>query len=457
MINENMCFDIIDYGINHGAKFVEIFAEHAWNSRIALVNRDIKNMDSSEISGTGIRIMMKDKISYVYINSYKKDKLIELMKNIIMENQLGYKRVLPQKSNNAVSEFSRHDNLKKQIKLGLLWNIYGEVSSRSSLIKTLGVEIDDKVQEILVCNSEGIYKKDYRNYSRCTAKVVVSNQGKIQTGIQTICHRKGFEYWKDICFNEWGKQFVDKTINMLYAEECPAGKFPVIINSGFGGVLFHEACGHSLESSNIINNATGYMEKLGKKIAAESVTLVDDGSIAGAWGSNSIDDEGTETRRNILIEHGELKGIMVDYNGAELLKLKKTGNGRRQNYTYMPVARMTNTFIEAASGNEKDLFKGVDKGLYVANVGGGSVNTVTGEYNFSVTEGYWIENGKIAYPVKGASLIGKGNETLLNIEKISNDLRIEHGMCIAKSGKIPVGIGQPQIKIAEMIIGGKHV
>lgn len=123
----------------------------------------------------------------------------------------------------------------------------------------------------------------------------------------------------------------------------------------------------------------------------------------------------------------------------------------------MPVARMTNTFIEAASGNEKDLFKGVDKGLYVANVGGGSVNTVTGEYNFSVTEGYWIENGKIAYPVKGASLIGKGNETLLNIEKISNDLRIEHGMCIAKSGKIPVGIGQPQIKIAEMIIGGKHV
>ena len=255
------------------------------------------------------------------------------------------------------------------------------------------------------------------------------------------------------CF---GEKTAEISIKMLHAKECRAGVYPVILHSGICGILFHEACGHSLEATNVLNNTTEFSNKMGKQIANSNVTLVDNGRAKQGWGSSKIDDEGTRTRENILIREGVLQSYLTDRRSAEILKVPRTGNARRENYTYMPTARMTNTYLV---GNEKEenLFQDVREGVYVVSVGGGSVNTVTGEFNFSVNEGYWITQGEIAYPVRGASIIGQGSEVLNNIEKVSGNSKLELGMCIAKSGKIPVGIGQPKIKVSKMIIGGTRM
>ena len=241
----------------------------------------------------------------------------------------------------------------------------------------------------------------------------------------------------------------------LRADYCPAGQMPVAIENGFGGVIFHEACGHSLEATSVAVGASQMAGKLGQKIANEKVTAIDDGTIPGAWGSINVDDEGHPSQRNVLIENGVLKNYMIDRLGSRRMNMPMTGNSRRQGYAYEPTSRMTNTFLANGPDKNEDIISSIEYGLYAAKMGGGSVHPLTGAFNFSVTEGYIIRNGKICEPVRGASLIGTGSQILQDIDMVGQNLEMGQGMCGSRSGSVPTNVGQPLIRVSNITVGGR--
>ena len=242
---------------------------------------------------------------------------------------------------------------------------------------------------------------------------------------------------------------------MLHAEACPAGVFPVVIDGGFGGVIFHEACGHSLEATSVAYGISEFSGKLGQPIAAPCVTAVDDGTIPGEWGSTHIDDEGMPTSRLTLIDRGVLVNYMIDKLGGRRMNQAPTGSGRRESYQWAPTSRMRNTYIAAGDDDEAEMIATMGTGLYAKTMGGGSVNPATGEFNFAVSEGYWVEDGRIVRPVRGASLIGKGGEILQRIDRVGRTMTMAQGMCGSSSGSIPVNVGQPMIRVSQITVGGK--
>ena len=266
---------------------------------------------------------------------------------------------------------------------------------------------------------------------------------------------KGLEFWsEDRTPESVGEEAARIALVMVKAKDCPSGKMPVVIDNEFGGVIFHEACGHALEATSVAKNQSVFAGKLGQQIAAPCVSAVDDGTIENAWGSENIDDEGTPQQKRVLIENGILKSYMIDKLNARRMGMEPTGSGRRQSYKFEPTSRMSNTFICAGKDKFEDLFVGIEKGLYAKKMGGGSVNPMTGEFNFAVNEGYMIENGKITYPVKGASLIGNGRDILMNIDKVASNLGRGQGMCGSASGSIPTDVGQPAIRVTSITVGG---
>lgn len=264
----------------------------------------------------------------------------------------------------------------------------------------------------------------------------------------------GLEFFETTNPESIGEEAARIALVLSQAKPCPSGKMPVIIDNGFGGVIFHEACGHSLEASAVAKNQSVFAGKLGQQIASSKVSAIDDGTIPNAWGSENIDDEGTPQRRRVLIENGILKSYMIDRLNGRRMNMESTGSSRRQSYKFEPTSRMSNTFIAPGTDSFEEMLKGVEKGLYAKKMGGGSVNPQTGEFNFAVQEGYLIEDGKITDPVKGASLIGNGAEILMNIDMVGDNLERAQGMCGASSGSIPTDVGQPRLRVSSITVGG---
>ena len=308
---------------------------------------------------------------------------------------------------------------------------------------------------MFVCNSEGVFASDRRARMRMSVQAVASDGTNRQTGSFSPGYSTGFEGFDRIDPEEVGRIAAKQAVTMLDAELCPAGTFPVVIDGGFGGVIFHEACGHSLEATSVSKGNSVFCGKLGQKIAADCVSAVDDGTMEGEWGTLHIDDEGTPTRRNLLIENGILKGYMIDRLGARRMGMPVTGSSRRQDYTYAPTSRMTNTFICAGHDDPEEMIRTMGTGLYAAAMGGGSVNPLTGEFNFAVREGYWVKDGKIFCPVRGATLVGSGAQILMNIDRVGPEMWMAPGMCGSVSGSIPTNVGQPRIRVSSITVGGK--
>jgi TldD protein len=265
----------------------------------------------------------------------------------------------------------------------------------------------------------------------------------------------GLEMFDTIDPKEVGKKAAKQAVVMAGAGYCPADVMPVAIANGFGGVIFHEACGHSLEAAAVAYGQSQFAGKLGQKIAHEKVTAIDDGTIPGSWGSIDFDDEGTPSQRNVLIENGVLKSYMIDKFNGRRMGMASTGSSRRQSYDFAPTSRMTNTFIAPGDDKNEDIIGSIEYGLYAASMGGGSVNPVTGEFNFAVNEGYIIRNGEICEPVRGATLVGKGSEVIQNIDMVGSDLDMAQGMCGASSGSVPTNVGQPMIRVSSITVGGR--
>jgi TldD protein len=246
-----------------------------------------------------------------------------------------------------------------------------------------------------------------------------------------------------------------QAVTMLHAELCPAGRMPVAIENGFGGVLFHESCGHSLEATGVSKGHSEFCGKLGQQIASSIVTAIDDGTIPNGWGSSDFDDEGTPTHRNVLIENGILKQYLVDKLGGRRMGMEPNGCSRRQDYTFAPTSRMSNTFIAPGNDEDSEIISSMGDGLYCASMGGGSVNPMTGDFNFSVSEGFLVRDGKIDRPVRGATLIGRGSQILMAIDRVGKNMLTGQGMCGSLSGSIPADVGQPLIRIREITVGGR--
>ncbi len=291
--------------------------------------------------------------------------------------------------------------------------------------------------------------------TRFTVEAVASSASEKQSGHFGPGGSEGMELFERINVEETAREAARIAVTMLGAKPCPAGKFPVVIDNGFGGVIFHEACGHGLEATAVARNASVFAGRLGQQIASPLVTAIDDGTIPNAWGSSAMDDEGTPTARNVLIENGVLKSYLVDRLNGRKMGAAITGSSRRQDYRFAPTSRMTNTCIAPGKSTPDEIISATEYGLYARQMGGGSVDPATGSFNFAVLEGYMIRNGKIAEPVRGATLIGKGPEVLWDIDMVGNNPKRAQGMCGSKSGSIPTDVGQPMLRVSRMTVGGR--
>jgi TldD protein len=315
--------------------------------------------------------------------------------------------------------------------------------------------VAEKKRTILIANSEGLWIEDTRHYSRLRLTAIAEQDDGPQSAVESPGVLGGYEFFQDLDLNTVAEVTGQRAIRMAGAGYIDGGMMPVILGNGFGGVIFHEACGHPLETEAVRKNASPFAGKMGQQIAQPVLTAIDDGTLEHRWGSFNIDDEGLPAQRTVLIENGILKTFLADRIGAAQVGIARTGSGRRESYKFAPVSRMRNTYIDRGPHTVEEMIASIDYGLYAKKMGGGSVNPATGEFNFAVQEGYVIRHGVIAEPVRGATLIGKGHEVLPRISMVGDDLELAAGMCGASSGWVPAAVGQPTLKIDSILVGGR--
>jgi len=459
MLDRNLAADVLAAALSTGGSFAEIFMENTVSNNITLINNVVEKAQSGIEYGVGIRVFDGLNAVYAYTNDSGRDNLLKVAKEAagaVKENKgsavaqfkvLNFDRISPmQKPYNTVPKKTMVDMLR----------LAGSAATGASAeITQTTASYMDVVSDVLVANSEGVWGEDKRNRTRAHFSAVASSANEKQTASRSPGSQKGFEFYDGIDFAAIGKVCAEEAVVMLHAGYAPSGKMNVVIDNGFGGVIFHEACGHSLEATGVAKKASEFWNKKGKKIAADIVTAIDDGTMPFEWGSQNMDDEGGKPQRNVLIENGILKTFLVDKLNGLKMGEPSTGSGRRQNYRFAPTSRMTNTFIAPGTDSRDDIISSTEYGLYAKKMGGGSVQPSTGEFNFAVLEGYMIRDGKIAEPVRGASLIGRGSEVLANIDKISADMAMEAGVCGSISGGVPTNVGQPMIRVQNILVGGR--
>lgn len=460
MITKANAKKILDITLSSGADFGELFFEDTTESSLKLENGVVSKVNSGNVYGCGIRILKKDKCVYGYTNDISMKSLAKLA-TTLKDSFFGSKEyeVKPLKlvkSSNKHLPKIPYEKVSQEELLSLLKKAYTAAKEYDEKISKVDVGFSYDNKKITIFNSDGKIVKDQHTRGRMSIVVIASKNGEMQMMHSGPGAQKGFEYFKDeIDVVAIAKQTAKSAITMLLADECPAKVMPVIIDNGFGGVIFHEACGHPLEASAVSKNLSPFANKIGQKVASEVVSAIDDGTIEGGWGSGNFDDEGNKTTRNVLIKDGILQNYLIDnFNGRVM---NRDGNGacRRESYKYQPTSRMSNTFIDNGKSTFDEIISSTKYGLYAKSLGGGSVNPTTSDFNFAVNEGYIVENGKIAYPVKGATLIGNGADVLLKIDMVGDNLERAQGICGAASGSIPADVGQPTIRVSSMTVGGR--
>ena len=459
MISREICLRVLQAAVSTGADYAEIYAENTVNHSINMIASKVDTVKDTVVAGAGIRV-------------YKG--LRSVMASTVDTSEAGLLRCAKQAAE-ALGEGTAQIDivLKERIfgdihpvrivpqsvtnkeKVEILKSAYFSAKNYNDAVTQVSGTLLDVDHNILIANTEGIYAQDRQIRTRMAISAVAEVDGQTQTGSCNPGRRMGLEMFDTVIPENVGIHAARQAVTMAGAGYCPAGVMPVAIDNGFGGVIFHEACGHSLEASGVAYGNSQFVGKLGQQIANEKVTAIDDGTIPNAWGSINIDDEGTPAQKNVLIENGILKSYMIDKFNGRRMGMESTGNARRQGYSYTPTSRMTNTYIAAGTDKNEDIIASMEYGLYAKEMGGGSVNPVTGEFNFAVNEGYLVRNGKICEPVRGASLVGKGSEIIMNIDMVGTDMDMGQGMCGSSSGSVPTNVGQPLIRVSSITVGGR--
>lgn len=458
-MNNETAQKILQAGREHGADFVEIFEEETRNATVLFKDGKIESAKAGIDFGVGIRLLYGTDVIYGYTSDEEEDGLLKLV-STLAQGKKSKKNftLLPfqQKS------YSKHHPIQidprekgQEAKIQFLKDTDRFARSESPYITQVSASAMDQISHIRIINSEGLWVEDSRTRCRFSVSVTAMKDNEIFVAREAPGFYKGFEFFESLNYEEFAKLAAQRALLMLDAGYIEGKQMPVVMGNGFGGVIFHEACGHPLETESIRRKASPFVGKMGQQIAGSKVTAIDDGTLLNEWGSLTVDDEGTPTQKTVLIKDGILKNYMSDRVGSTELGVPKTGSARRESYKYSPVSRMRNTYIDAGPDQFSDMIASVSDGLYAKKMGGGSVNPATGEFNFAVEEGYEIKNGKIARPVRGATLIGKGHEILPKISMVGNDLELAAGMCGASSGYIPTTVGQPSLKVDNILVGGR--
>lgn len=461
MLSKDTIKKVLSVALSTGGDFAEVFVEEKLNNNIVLTSGAVKDIISGKDYGIGIRIFKGLKCIYAYTNDDSLMSLVNTAKKAalalgdVIDGHTVNLNLVERINTNIHPILYVPSSISSAKKIEKMKEAYKGAKGYSHEISQVTVTMKDEDQRVLIANSEGLFTEDRRIRSRIAISSIASNGVDNQAGTRSPGASMGFEFFDTIDLSDLGKEASKSAVTMLHADYCPAGKMTVAIENSFGGVIFHEACGHSLEATSVAKGNSVFTGMLGKQIASTKVTAIDDGTIPNAWGSLNIDDEGNKTQKNILIEDGILKSYMIDKLNGRRMGMNPTGSGRRQSYKYAPTSRMTNTYIANGDDNPEDIIKSISDGLYAKKMGGGSVNPVTGEFNFAVSEGYIVKNGVIQEPVRGASLIGKGSEILMNIDMVGNNMTQGQGMCGSSSGSIATNVGQPMIRVKEITVGGR--
>ena len=459
MIARRVAEDVLSAAMEGGADFAEIFGETAKSNSVYMVDGKIERANHNVVCGVGIRAFSGTRTVFASTSDVSYDGLMRCARSVAAamgdrhapEHVVLTERIQPNLHPVRIVPTSVDAKVRAELLRACCTAAkeYDPVISQASG-RLVGVD-----RSILVANTEGLYTTDRHVRTRMAAQAVASAGGENQSGSDSPGAGMGLEFFDSVRPEDIGREAARQAKVNLSASYCPAGTMTVAIENGFGGVIFHEACGHSLEASSVAIGASQMTGKLGQQIAGSKVTAIDDGTIPGAWGSVNIDDEGTPTTRNVLIENGVLKNYMIDRLGARRMGMPMTGSGRRESYSYEATSRMTNTFIDNGPDKNEDIIASIENGLYCKKMGGGSVNPLTGAFNFAVTEGYLVRNGKICEAVRGASLIGTGSEILQKIDMVGQNLSRGQGMCGAGSGSVPTDVGQPLIRVSSITVGGR--
>lgn len=459
MLSQDLIKAALQKALSTGADYAEVFAEHTDSKTISMVSSKVDKIEDAVISGVGIRIFKGLRCVSGSTSSLLPEAVLACAERVA-----GVLNDTPTISNVNLTERIFGDihpikvvpmSVANSTKIDYLREAYNAAKEYNEGISQVTGSFLDVDHKILIANSEGLFAQDRQIRSRIRIQAVASKAGENQTGSCSPGGRVGMELFDLYNPKEVGIEAAREAMVMINAGYINAGNMPVAIENGFGGVIFHEACGHSLEASSVAYGNSQFAGKLGTQIASTKVTAIDDGTIPNAWGSINIDDEGTPSRRNVLIENGVLKSYMIDKFNGRRMGMESTGNSRRQSYAFTPTSRMTNTYIAPGNDSDEDIISSIEYGLYAAKMGGGSVNPVTGQFNFAVSEGYVIRNGKICEPVRGASLIGKGSDIIMNIDMVGRNLLHGQGMCGSSSGSIPTNVGQPLIRVSSITVGGR--
>ncbi|MFA5007141.1 MAG: TldD/PmbA family protein [Candidatus Izemoplasmatales bacterium] len=460
LLEKSLIEKTIATGLATGADFAEVFVEDTSSETIQLVGGRIEKANGAKIFGVGIRLALGFRSVYGYTNSKNPDDVVKLASDLSksFENAAKIAPVSLGEPEIGTRHRAKVDprSVARATKVELMRKAYDAAKQVDPVITQVVVNLLDSVQNVQIANSEGRFVEDCRTHVRAYIQAIASKDGVMQTGGEGPGAAKGYEYFfEEFDVAEAARDAARTAKTMLFADDCPSGIMPVIINNKFGGVIFHEACGHSLEATSVARNASVFCGKLGTQIASPIVTAIDDGTIEHGWGSANFDDEGYPQQRRVLIENGILKSYMVDKLNSRRMNHAPTGSSRRESYRYSPTSRMSNTYIDNGTSTFEEIIAATEYGLYAAKMGGGSVNPGNGDFNFAVSEGYMVRNGKIAEPVRGASLVGNGAKILWNIDMIAGNLDRARGMCGSSSGSIPADVGQPTIRVSSITVGGR--
>ena len=420
----------------------------------------VKSGSFSIEQGVGVRAVAGEKTAFAYSDEISFDALTDAAKATrAIGSSGGGKKGRVARKNRAVKRYEPIDplaTLSADEKVKLLEKLEKMCRTLDPRVTQVMASLGGEYEVVLVSRADGVLAPDVRPLVRLSVQVIAEQSGRRETGWAGGGGRTGYEHFTDAVLKDYAERSVKQALVNLESKPAPAGTMTVVLGPGWPGILLHEAIGHGLEGDFNRKGSSAFSGRIGERVASRGVTVVDDGTLPGRRGSLTIDDEGNPTRRTVLIEDGILRGYMQDSLNARLMKMPLTGNGRRESFAHLTLPRMTNTYMLGGTHDPQEIIASVDKGLYAVNFGGGQVDITNGKFVFSASEAFMIENGKITYPVKGATLIGNGPDALTHVGMIGNDMRMDsgHGTCGKEGQSVPVGVGQPTLKIEGLTVGG---
>ncbi len=464
MIDQDVLERVLAAAVRTGAEFAEVYAEDKRSTGIGLDDGKVEQVTSGRDRGAGIRVIKGESTGFAHTSDLSEAGLLAAAgaaAAAASQGNGGTRTVAltrgPQRTVSPVAQYP--DDVRKADKVAVLQRIDDTARSMPNTqygnIVQVSAGYADSRKHLLVANTDGVFVTDQQVRTLLRVTVVADGDGGMQTGSQSAGHTMGFELVGAVDVEELARDAARIALTKLNARPAPSGALPVVIKQGSGGVLFHEACGHGLEADIIAKGGSVYRGKKGELVASPLVTLVDDGTMAGEWGAIGYDDEGHPSQYNVLIENGVLTDYMWDYLRARKDGRAQSGNGRRQSYQHLPMVRMTNTYVLNGTEEPDEIVRATDYGVYVAKLGGGSVNTANGDFVFGMTEAYLIENGQITEPLREGNLIGNGPQVLQDIDLLGNDFAMGNPGTCGKDGQgVPVGDGQPTLRVKSLTIGG---